>query len=88
MSFCRPVYPTACLDAIEQAKNTPKALSDAIANALNTDIGLQAIIKSQTGIDAPYNVGNLSTVFNNPTVRDEIIKRTADTYVRLSRPTP
>jgi hypothetical protein len=85
MGMCRPVYPSACLDAIEAAKKKPKVLSDAIANALNTDASLQAIIKTATGIDPPYNIGNLGTVFGNQTVRDAIIKRTSDTYFSLTR---
>jgi hypothetical protein len=83
MGMCRPVYPVGCLAAIEAANNKPKALSDAIAKALNTDASLQAIIKAQTGIDYPYNIGNLSTVFSNQAVRDAIIQRTSDVYFSL-----
>jgi hypothetical protein len=86
MSMCRPVYPSACLDVIEAAGKKPKPLSDAIANALNTDAGLQAIIKQQTGIDFPYNIGNLSLLLANKTVQDEIRRRTQDTYFSLTRP--
>jgi hypothetical protein len=88
MGMCRPVYPSACLDAIDALGRKARPLSEAIAKVLHTDTSLQAIIKTQTGIDPPYNVGNLTAVFGDKTVRDEIIKRTQDTYVSLVTPQP
>jgi hypothetical protein len=85
MALCRPVYPVATLNAIDAAGNKATALQAAIFDKLKNDAGLQAIIKTRTNIDAPYNIGNIGTVLADQTVRGEIIRRTQDVYFSLVR---
>jgi hypothetical protein len=83
MGLCRWTYPSGCLDAIKKGIQNKKALSAAIENVLQNDAAVQTLIKTNTGVDPPYEFLKLRTVLGDQGVRDLIVQKTWNTYYDL-----
>jgi hypothetical protein len=86
MGVCRPVYPNACLDAIDKGsvKQKQKELSDAIVDKLQNDPDVKNLI-TQKKLPYPVTLGDIGTVLHDQDVKDLLVTKTSNTYFKLAK---